>query len=68
MPIAFIGMTIPFVKSMPMVVCVLAAGISALITAGMPYGLGIVISAFVGILAGLVTERVSKRMRLEVQV
>jgi 4-azaleucine resistance transporter AzlC len=68
MPIAFIGMTIPFVKSMPMVVCVLAAGISALITAGMPYGLGIVISAFVGILAGLVTERVSKRTRLEVQV
>ena len=66
MPIAFIGMTIPFVKSIPMAVCVLAAGTSALLTAGMPYGLGIVISAFVGILAGLVTERVSKRTRLEV--
>jgi hypothetical protein len=33
----------------------------------MSYKLGIVISAFVGILAGLVTERISKRTRLGVQ-
>ena len=67
MPIAFIGMTIPFVKNMPMVVCVLTAGASALLTVGLPYKLGIVLSALVGILAGLVTERVAKRRQVEVQ-
>jgi predicted branched-subunit amino acid permease len=67
MPIAFIGMTIPFVKNMPMVVCVLTAGASALLTVGLPYRLGIVLSAFVGILAGLVTERVAKRTQVEVR-
>jgi len=67
MPIAFIGMTIPFVKNVPMVVCVLTAGASALLTVGLPYKLGIVISALVGILAGLVTERVAKRTQVEVR-
>jgi 4-azaleucine resistance transporter AzlC len=67
MPIAFIGMTIPFIKSRPMVVCVLTAGVASLLTAGLPYKLGIVLSAFAGILAGLASERAAKRNAAEVR-
>jgi len=63
MPIAFIGMVIPFVKSVPMVVCVLAAGAASLLTLGMPYKLGIIVSAFVGIIAGMVTEKTRRAKR-----
>jgi len=63
MPIAFIGMVIPFVKSVPMVVCVLAAGAASLLTLGLPYKLGIIVSAFVGIIAGLVTEKTRRAKR-----
>ena len=63
MPITFIGMVIPFVKSIPMVVCVLAAGAASLVTLGMPYKLGIIVSAFVGIIAGLVTEKTRRAKR-----
>lgn len=68
MPVTFIGMTIPFVKGMPMLVCVLTAGASSLLTIGMPYKLGIIVSAFVGIAAGVATEQVRKRTRTEVRV
>ena len=57
MPITFIGMIIPFVKSWPMGVCVLTAGAASLITMSLPYKLGIMVSAFAGIAAGLLTER-----------
>ena len=39
MPITFIGMIIPFVKSWPMGVCVLTAGAASLITLPLPYKL-----------------------------
>ena len=63
MPITFIGMVIPFVKGIPMVVCVLAAGAASLMTLGMPYKLGIIVSAFVGIIAGMVTEKTRRAKR-----
>jgi len=47
----------------PMVVCVLAAGAASLLTLGMPYKLGIIVSAFVGIIAGLVTEKTRRAKR-----
>jgi predicted branched-subunit amino acid permease len=56
MPIAFIGMIIPFVKSNALVVCVLTAGACSLLTIGLPYKLGIIVSALVGIGAGLLAE------------
>ena len=61
MPITFIGMIIPFVKNIPIAVCVLAAGASSLLTLGLPYKSGLMISAFIGIASGLVTERVGKK-------
>ncbi len=63
MPITFIGMIIPFVKTIPMAVCVLTAGAAALLTLTLPYKLGIVVSAFGGIAAGLVAERNQKKAK-----
>lgn len=61
MPVTFIGMIIPFVKSWPMGICVLTAGAASLMTLALPYKLGIMVSAFVGIAAGLVAEHGAKK-------
>ena len=63
MPITFIGMIIPFVKTTPVAVCILAAGAASLLSLNLPYKLGIVVSAFVGIAAGLMTERNLKKAK-----
>jgi 4-azaleucine resistance transporter AzlC len=63
MPVTFIGMIIPFVKTIPMVVCVLTAGAASLLTLSLPYKLGIIVSAFVGIAAGIAAERNAKRRK-----
>ncbi len=65
MPITFIGMTIPFVKNAPMVICVLTAGATSLATLGLPYKLGIILAAFAGIAAGLGAEQMRKRLRVK---
>ncbi|WP_373497953.1 AzlC family ABC transporter permease [Desulfococcus sp.] len=61
MPVTFIGMIIPFVRTTPMAVCVLAAGASSLLTLGLPYKLGIIVSAFAGIFSGMVTARIAEK-------
>ena len=58
MPVTFIGMTIPFVRSTPMLICVLAAGMTAYFFAFLPYKLGLMLAAAAGIFAGLAAERV----------
>jgi branched chain amino acid efflux pump len=68
MPVTFIGMIIPFVKNIPMAVCVLTAGAASLFTLGMPYKLGIIVSACMGIFAGLITERTGKTTKRKLQV
>ena len=55
------GMIIPFVKSWPMGICVLTAGAASLLTLSLPYKLGIMVSAFAGIAAGLIAERGYKK-------
>lgn len=60
MPIAFIGMLIPFVRNRAVAISVLAAGASSVLTVGVPYKLGIMASTVIGVLAGLVTEQVAK--------
>lgn len=59
MAVTFIGMIIPFVKTIPVAVCVLTAGAASLLTLTMPYKLGIVVSAFAGIASGLMAQRVT---------
>ncbi len=63
MPITFIGMIIPFVKTVPVAVCVMTAGAAALLTLTLPYKLGIVVSAFAGITAGLMAEHTQKKTK-----
>ncbi len=58
MPVTFIGMIIPFVKTVPVAVCVLTAAAASLLTLTMPYKLGIVVAAFAGIASGLLAQRV----------
>ena len=49
-------------------VCVLTAGAASLMTMSLPYKLGIMVSAFAGIAAGLLTERSRKKRKAMVQV
>lgn len=58
MIVTFIGMTIPYIKTKPMVVTVLTAGVVSLLTWQMPYKLGIIIAAVLGVLAGISTEKI----------
>jgi 4-azaleucine resistance transporter AzlC len=60
MPVTFIGMIIPFVKTIPVAVCVLTAGAASLLTLALPYKLGIVVSACAGIASGLMAQRIMK--------
>ncbi|HPT51411.1 MAG TPA: AzlC family ABC transporter permease [Accumulibacter sp.] len=57
MPVTFIGMIIPFVKNMPIAVCVLTAGATSLLTLTLPYKLGIMVATFAGIAAGVLAQR-----------
>ena len=67
MPVTFIGMIIPFVKSWPMGICVLTAGAASLLTLSLPYKLGIMASAFVGIGAGMAAEHSRRKCKAMVQ-
>ena len=60
MPITFIGMIIPFVNTSSMLICVLTAGALSLFTNGLPYKMGIMISALLGIMAGIFVEKAKK--------
>ncbi len=63
MPITFIGMIVPFVKTIPIAVCVLTAGASSLLTLGLPYKSGLMVSAVIGIASGLITDRIGKKTK-----
>ncbi len=63
MPVTFIGMLIPFVKTIPMGVCILTAGAVALLALELPYKLGILAAAVAGIAAGLGAERARAERR-----
>jgi len=58
---AFIGMVIPYLKDKPTYAAVFAAGISALIFHGMPYKLGLIMAAVIGMTAGVSAERLWER-------
>jgi 4-azaleucine resistance transporter AzlC len=65
MPVTFIAMTIPFVKTASMAVCVLTAGVASVLTLDMPYKLGIVVSAVAGIVSGAMAQRMNNQRRAE---
>lgn len=56
MPVTFIGMLIPFVRSVPVLVSVVVAGLLSVLTYDFPLNTGLILSVLVGIAAGMATE------------
>ncbi len=59
MLVTFIAMVTPYLRTSPMWVATLAAGISAVFTYALPYKAGLLLSAIVGIVAGMMMEKYS---------
>jgi len=58
MVVTFIGIVVPNVRSRPMLIAVSVAAISAVATYGLPNKLGLIVTALLGIIAGMVAESV----------
>jgi 4-azaleucine resistance transporter AzlC len=56
-PLAFIAISIPFLRERASIVAALAAGAAVVLTSELPFRLAIVAAAVTGIVAGLVCER-----------
>lgn len=61
MPVTFIGMVIPYLKSRSMVATVIVSGIASLVAYPMPHKLGLMIAALAGIVAGMLTDFIHKK-------
>ena len=59
-PLAFIAMTIPFLKDRPMLGAAVSAGVTAVLAADLPLKLGLALAAVVGIVFGVLLEKVLK--------
>ena len=55
--LTFIAIVVPALKDRPSVLAAVAAGIVAILTAGLPYKLNLIVAAIAGILVGLWSER-----------
>ena len=55
-PLTFIAMVVPVLKDKPVVAAALAAGTVALVAFNLPFKLGLILAALVGILIGTVLE------------
>jgi len=56
LPLTFIAMVVPILKNRPMIASALSAGVVALLAYGLPYKLGIILAALMGILVGTILE------------
>src|ERR1043165_3739934 len=56
LPLTFIAMVVPVLKNQPAIAAALSAGIVALIAFSLPYKLGLILAALVGILLGTLLE------------
>jgi 4-azaleucine resistance transporter AzlC len=57
LPLTFIAMLVPMLKDRPMVAAALSAGVVAVLGAALPYKLGLLLAALVGISVGMIAER-----------
>ena len=57
LPLIFIALVVPALKDRASVLTAVAAGLTAVLANGMPYKLGLLTAAFVGIIIGLWSER-----------
>lgn len=56
LPLTFIAMVIPVLRNRPMIAAALSAGLTALLAYSVPYKLGLILAALVGIVVGTVLE------------
>jgi 4-azaleucine resistance transporter AzlC len=56
LPLTFIAMVVPALKTRPAVAAALSAGVTALLAYGLPYRLGLIVAALAGILVGTLLE------------
>lgn len=59
LPLTFIAMVVPVLKKTPMIAAALSAGTTALFAYSLPFKLGLILAAFIGILVGVLLERTS---------
>lgn len=56
LPLTFIAMVVPVLKDRPAIAAALSAGVVALIAFSLPYKLGLILAALVGIVVGTLLE------------
>jgi 4-azaleucine resistance transporter AzlC len=56
LPLTFIAMVVPVLKNQPAIAAALSAGVVALVAFSMPYKLGLILAALVGIIVGTLLE------------
>jgi 4-azaleucine resistance transporter AzlC len=56
LPLTFIAMVVPVLKKQPMIAAALSAGVTALLAYSLPFKLGLILAALVGIVVGAVLE------------
>ena len=59
LPLTFIAMLVPVLRGRPAIAAALSAGVVALLAFSLPYKLGLIVAALVGILVGTLLERIS---------
>ena len=60
-PLSFMALMFAALKDRPAVLAALVGGVSAIITKGLPYNLGLVLAALLGISAGVLAEILSEK-------
>ena len=66
MPVAFLAMIAPMLRTPPHLIAALTASIMALAAAGLPFNLGLIVAGFCGMVAGAQAELVMDRRKARV--
>lgn len=63
MVVTFIGIVVPLIDSRPMLLAALTAGLTAVLGAGLPHQLGLLVAAVLAIVVGYIAEARARRPR-----
>jgi predicted branched-subunit amino acid permease len=66
-PVCFIALTAPLLRSLPHVIAAFVAAVASLLLAGLPWSLGLIVAALVGIVTGAQAELFLTRRAARVQ-
>jgi 4-azaleucine resistance transporter AzlC len=64
LPLTFIAMVVPALKGRPYIAAALSAGVTALVAYSLPYNLGLIVAALVGIVVGTYMEEKSDHLQV----